>query len=95
MKRTCANCNYRVGVCPHYVECFFNDNHPSFRPSDTAKGKEVLEILKKKKVNVYDVWVLENYKQYKKNYPFASHHKEKDMLNEKEWNKLKEWIKRR
>ena len=55
--------------------------------------KQAFEILKDKKVNVYHILVLENYKQYVEHYPFGEYNAEEDMLDEEECELLKEVLK--
>ena len=54
------------------------------------KDLKALEIIKTKKVNMFNIWVLDDYKQYKLYYPFAEYHAAKDMLNVEEFDFLKE-----
>ena len=54
------------------------------------KFEKALEMLKKKKVNVFHIWVFDDYTQYKQHYPFAEYHAEEDMLTEEEFKFLKE-----
>lgn len=54
------------------------------------KELKALEIIKNKKVNIYHIWVFDNYQQYKEHYIFAEYHAEEDMLNIEEFNFLKE-----
>ena len=53
------------------------------------KALMVLEIIKNKKVNMYHIWVFDNYQQYKEHYPFSEYHAIEDMLSENEFNLLK------
>lgn len=55
--------------------------------------EKVIEIIKNKKVNIYHIWVFDNYNQYVEHYPFAEYHAKKDMLNIEEFNFLKEVLK--
>ena len=56
------------------------------------KELKALEIIKNKKVNLFHIWVLDDYKQYKEHYPFAEYSAEEDMLNAEEFDLLKEWL---
>lgn len=55
-----------------------------------SKIKKVIEIIKNKKVNIYHIWVFDDYNQYVEHYPFAEYHAEEDMLNIEEFNFIKE-----
>lgn len=57
---------------------------------ENEKLKNVIKILKDKKVNIYHIWAFDNYKQYKEHYPFSEYHAKEDMLTEKEYKLLKE-----
>lgn len=52
----------------------------------------LLKTILKKKVNIYDIWRLDTYEEYKKEYPFATYHEEKDILTKSEFELLKEMI---
>lgn len=54
------------------------------------KELKALEILKDKKVNVFHIWVFDDYTQYKEHYPFSEYSAEEDMLTFEEFNFLKE-----
>ena len=54
------------------------------------KELNALEIIKNKKVNLFHIWVFDDYEQYKLYYPFAEYHAAKDMLNVEEFDLLKE-----
>ena len=59
----------------------------------TKKYKELenaLEIIKNKKVNIFHIWVFDDYEQYKRHYPFSEYNAEEDMLTFEEFNFLKE-----
>ena len=58
---------------------------------ENEKLKKVIEILKDKKVNIFHLYVFDTYKQYKEHYSFAGYNK-KDILNEKEYDLLKEYL---
>ena len=51
--------------------------------------EKVIEILKDKKVNIFHIWVFDNYTQYKEHYPFAEYSAEEDMLTTEEFDFLK------
>lgn len=51
---------------------------------------KVLEIIKVKKVNMFHIWVFNDYEQYKEHYPFAEYHATEDMLTFQEFDLLKE-----
>lgn len=57
---------------------------------ENSKLKKAIDILKNKKVNIFYIWALDDYKQYKQYYFFDEEHTEEDMLTEKEFNFLKE-----
>ena len=54
------------------------------------KLKKAIEILKDKKVNLFHIWVFDDYTQYKQHYPFSEYSAEKDMLTIEEFKFLKE-----
>ena len=54
--------------------------------------KKAFDILKNKKVNLFHIWVFDNYTQYKEHYPFAEYSAEEDMLSTEEFDFLKEWL---
>lgn len=54
------------------------------------KEPKVLEMLKKKKVNLFHIWVFDDYEEYKAHYPFSEYSAEEDMLTEEEFKFLKE-----
>ena len=56
------------------------------------KTKKAIEILKDKKVNLFHIWVFDDYAQYKEHYPFSEYSAEEDMLNAEEFDLLKEWL---
>ena len=56
------------------------------------KELKALEIIKNKKVNIFHIWVFDDYTQYKEHYPFAEYIAEEDMLNAEEFDLLKEWL---
>ena len=56
------------------------------------KLEKVIEILKDKKVNMFHIWVFDDYTQYKQHYPFSEYNAEGDMLTNKEFDLLKEWL---
>lgn len=56
------------------------------------KELKALEMLKKKKVNLFHIWVFNDYEQYKEHYPFAEYNVEEDMLSFEEFELLKEVI---
>lgn len=56
---------------------------------ENTKFKKAFEILKNKKVNLFHIWVFDDYEQYKEHYIFGEYHAEEDMLTEEEFNLLK------
>ena len=56
------------------------------------KLKKAIEILKDKKVNLFHIWVFDDYTQYKEHYPFSEYSAEEDMLATEEFDFLKEWL---
>lgn len=56
------------------------------------KELNALEIIKNKKVNLFHIWVFDDYTQYKQHYPFSEYNAEEDMLTNKEFDFLKEWL---
>ena len=57
---------------------------------EQEKKLNALEIIKNKKVNIYHIWIFDNYQQYKEHYPFGEYHAKEDMLTFEEFNLLKE-----
>lgn len=56
---------------------------------ENKKFRKVIEILKNKKVNIFHIWVFDDYEQYKEHYPFAEYNAEEDMLVFEEFELLK------
>ena len=50
----------------------------------------LLKAILKKKVNIFDIWRLDTYEEYKKQYRFSTYHAEKDILTKSEFKLLKE-----
>lgn len=69
-----------------------NDNHMDLIEIFDIFFKELnaLEIIKNKKVNLFHIWVFNDYEQYKEHYPFAEYNAEEDMLSFEEFDLLKE-----
>lgn len=57
---------------------------------ENTKLKKTFELIKNKKVNLFHIWVFDDYKQYKEHYIFSEYHAEEDMMTEEEFNFLKE-----
>lgn len=57
---------------------------------ENSKLEKVINILKNKKVNIFNIWALDDYLQYKQYYFFDEEHTEEDMLTEEEFKFLKE-----
>ena len=57
---------------------------------ENAKLKKTIEILKNKKVNIFHIWALDDYEQYKAHYPFSEYSAEEDMLATEKFDFLKE-----
>lgn len=53
------------------------------------KELQVLEIIKKKMVNVYQIWVYDDYEKYKHYYPFGEYHAIEGMLTLEEFELIK------
>lgn len=68
-----------VDACKNYLKEHYNT-------------KKVIDILKNKKVNLFHIWVFDDYTQYKEHYPFAEYNAEEDMLTTEEFDFLKEWL---
>ena len=86
----CPNC------CDEYQECCKCNNYNLVNSREFKTiifDLNVLDIIIKKKVNIFDIWWMDNQKQYKEHYPFAKYHAEKDMLSEKEFESIKETLK--
>lgn len=60
------------------------------KAQEQEKKLKALEIIKNKKVNMYHIWVFDNYQQYKEHYPFSEYHAIEDMLTFEEFNLVKE-----
>ena len=56
------------------------------------KTQVLMEILKKKRVDLYDIWANDTYEQYCDAYPFGKFRDIKCMLTKEEWNMAKEWM---
>ena len=56
------------------------------------KELKALEIIKNKKVNLFHIWIFNDYEQYKEHYPFSEYNAREDMLNAEEFDLLKEWL---
>ena len=54
--------------------------------------EKALEIIKNKKVNLFHIWAFDDYEQYKEHYPFSEYNAREDMLTNKEFDFLKEWL---
>lgn len=54
------------------------------------KYQEIIDILKRKKVNMFHLWVWDNYEQYKEHYPYSEYRVKEDMLTKEEYEFLKE-----
>ena len=54
------------------------------------KELNALEIIKNKKVNLFHIWIFNDYEQYKLHYPFSEYNAREDMLNQEEFDFLKE-----
>lgn len=57
---------------------------------EQTSNLNLLKAILKKKVNIFDVWRLDTYEEYKKQYRFAAYHAEKDILTKREFKLLKE-----
>ena len=55
-----------------------------------SRNLNLLKTILKKKVNIFDVWRLDTYEEYKNQYRFGTYHAEKDILTKSEFNLLKE-----
>ena len=74
-------------------ECIENDYRYKKLLKDLdrlEKLEKVIEILKDKKVNLFHIWVFDDYKQYKQHYPFSEYSAEEDALSFEEFTLLKE-----
>ena len=65
-----------VDACKNYLKEHYNT-------------KKVIDILKNKKVNLFHIWVFDDYTQYKEHYPFSEYSAEEDMLTTEEFDFLK------
>ena len=52
--------------------------------------EKVIKILNDKRVNVYHIWLFNDYEQYKYYYPLLKYNTEKDALSFEEFTLLKE-----
>ena len=57
---------------------------------EQTSNLNLLKTILKKKVNIFDIWRLDTYKEYKKQYQFSTYHAEKDILTKSEFKLLKE-----
>lgn len=84
-------------------ELIWEREKPKKRPKLTEDGKDpctflgtvsrdlkLLKTILKKKVNIFDIWRLDTYEEYKKQYRFAAYHAERDILTKREFELLKE-----
>lgn len=53
------------------------------------KELQVLEIIKNKMVNLYQIWVYDDYEKYKYYYPFGEYHAIEAMLTQEEFELIK------
>lgn len=56
------------------------------------KELQALEIIKNKKVNLFKIWVYDDYEQYKYYYPFGEYHAIEAMLTLEEFELIKEVV---
>ena len=54
------------------------------------KKLKALEIIKNKMVNLYQIWVYDDYEKYKYYYPFSEYHAVEAMLTPEEFELIKE-----
>ena len=57
---------------------------------EQTSNLNLLRTILKKKVNIFDIWRLDTYEEYKKQYRFSTYHAEKDILTKSEFKLLKE-----
>jgi hypothetical protein len=84
-----------LSLMEHYAKEFLKGNETMCISIDIAKSLikkdlEVLEIIKKKRVNVGLVAICETYKDYCR--WFVEEHKGMQPLTETEFNLIKEWL---
>lgn len=96
LKNICSKCEIAKGkrqiACPfRSIDNEYCDDYDIIKQSldRLEKLEKVIEILKKKKVNIYHIWAFDNYQQYKEHYPFSEYHAEEDMLTEQEYEQIK------
>lgn len=83
--------NYDVVTYKEYFESKFKDEKdPCAFFGNVYRDLKLLKTILKKKVNIFDVWRVDTYEEYKKQYRFAAYHAEKDILTKSEFNLLKE-----
>ena len=56
------------------------------------KQLKAFEIIKKKMVNLYQIWVYDDYEKYKYYYPFSEYHAVEAMLTLEEFKLIKEVV---
>ena len=74
-------------------ECIENDYRYKKLLKDLdrlEKLEKVIKILNDKRVNVYHIWLFNDYEQYKYYYPLLKYNTEKDALSFEEFTLLKE-----
>ena len=83
--------NYDVVTYKEYFKPKFkNEKDPCVFFGAVHRDLNLLKTILKKKVNIFDVWRVDTYEEYKKQYRFAAYHAEKDILTKSEFILLKE-----
>lgn len=85
------NSKYDVMTYKEYFESKSEDEKdPCAFFGAVYRDLNLLKTILKKKVNIFDVWRVNTYEEYKKRYRFAAYHAEKDILTKSEFKLLKE-----
>ena len=66
------------------------EKDPCTFSGNVSRDLNLLKAILKKKVNIFDIWRLDTYEEYKKQYRFGTYHAEKDILTKSEFKLLKE-----
>ena len=74
------------------ASAYAGDKYAETLTEEIEKELKALEIIKNKKVNIYHIWVFDNYTQYKEHYKFSEYHAIEDMLTFEEFDLLKKQL---
>lgn len=74
------------------ASAYAGDKYAQALTETIKKELQVLEIIKNKMVNVYQIWVYDDYEKYKHYYPFGEYHAIEAMLTLEEFELIKEVV---